>query len=255
MLTASACKHTKNEPEPQKQNAPLEQSDNNPTADTPKHDSDPEKQEKLHADAGHATEFPLPILNNTPVPYVNSETNDSNTGVIYTFVNVKFETQYKQQLKDAGFEEKTDTTFVKITPENKPLIVTWAQGEGEFVLEMLTSRDPRNRYQAIPHPEIPYPLDNDALAAEYAEYQPPNQNTDETVYIYYNKPKSFLDNYEKILREAGFKNVRTPESPLYIKGVENNRELTVMIDRHSAYSPENPYCDFTIKIRNLLLDP
>lgn len=175
-------------------------------------------------------EIPFPHLNDVAVPPVRSESNDSKSRVMYLYENDNFMKNYQQQLIEAGFEKKTEDVYLKML-DSLPLIVKMTQGEGEYWIEMMTTRDPENRYQHIPDKNIPYPLENHIFAAEYADVQLPNEASNETVYIYYQRMPSFVTDYENLLKAAGFENVRVPESPFYTKQTDRNIEFSVAIEK------------------------
>ncbi|MBO5752955.1 MAG: hypothetical protein J6S69_04575 [Proteobacteria bacterium] len=173
--------------------------------------------------------IPFPQLNGVSVPPLSVTENAQHTVTTYIYSHDGFMKTYQQTLKDDGFVEVTNDVYLK--SGEQPLIVKFSGGEGEYIIEMMTTLDPEDRYQGIPDKRIPYPLEDGALSAIFADVQMPNEASRETAYTYYNKSKSFISDYETRLKDLGFVNVRMPESPLYTKQPETNLELSVAIER------------------------
>ena len=87
-------------------------------------------------------------------------------------------------------------------------------------------------YAQIPDKGIPIPLDESGKPAQYAEFLPPNEAKTQTDYIYKNVPLSFVLNYEKSLKDAGFVNTHEEFGgmPRYVKKAGPKRELQVDMD-------------------------
>lgn len=149
------------------------------------------------------TEFPLPEVSPLPNPVLNDEKTclsyilEANDDLISRYEK-KLESQDFIKLKDPflnGYEKISDKT---------PLIVLTEQGEGEYVLKTCISRDPQNRYAQLPDKSIPYPLEYNALASEYAQVILPDGDSKDTIYIFFNKPETFVRSYTQQLIDAGF---------------------------------------------------
>ena len=87
-------------------------------------------------------------------------------------------------------------------------------------------------YAQIPDKGIPIPLDESGKPAQYAEFLPPDDAKTQTDYIYKNVPLSFVLNYEKSLKNAGFVNTHEEFGgmPRYINKIGPKRELQVDMD-------------------------
>ena len=177
-------------------------------------------------------DFVVPRYEGKIVPYSNASENTEKLGMIYTYGREDFVVDYKAQLALAGFEQRgsSNDCFVKEAGPDNVLIVDISGGEGEVVVGMYTGRDIVGRYTNIPDKRIPYPLDENCLAAEYAQYEAPNEASNETVYVYYNRTLSFVAEYEARLQAAGFEKSDEEGSPNYNKLTDDDMSLSVGID-------------------------
>lgn len=90
-------------------------------------------------------------------------------------------------------------------------------------------------YEKKPDERIPTPLDDDKKAAKYVEFVAPNEAATETKYVYKDMGKSFISNYEKQLKKAGFKNNRPKGAdPQYTKKIGKDLELMVEINKFDS---------------------
>lgn len=213
-------------------------------------DAKTEDPEKLYADLSDKM-MPFPVLNGLAVPYLSADwVNEEKSGISYTYADAEFRESYEKQLKSAGFEKKTDDIFVKQGGEKSSLLVEMTEGEGELVIGAYTTRDPIGRYERLPDKGIPYPLDNDAFAAEFAEITLPNDADSATTYAYNNVSKTFIESYEKRLKEAGFKNSRSPEyPPLYEKIASDKLGLYVWINAANNDEDSDYISELKIEMR------
>lgn len=244
-LVWTACRRESSTSAAEKQVAPLEeqargmaQAPEKPAEPSPAAvlNQEPKPAEVLNLDPNNVyakrphKEIPYPLNQGTALPW-NSEHPEKEAPVVaYQYSDPSFLPQYQKELKDAGFKEVNHNLFIKRSTDNSIMVVWMEEGEGEAWVRMATTLDPEGQYKNIPHESIPYPLDNGGLAAEYIEYEAPNEASNETVYTYIHSSANFESDYEARLKEAGFHNIRLPESPLYVLKLQDNIELSVAID-------------------------
>ena len=90
-------------------------------------------------------------------------------------------------------------------------------------------------YEKKPDERIPTPVGDDKKPAKYVEFVAPNEAATETKYVYKDVGKSFISNYEKQLKKAGFNNNRPKGAdPQYIKKIGKDLELTVEINKFDS---------------------
>lgn len=134
-------------------------------------------------------------------------------------------------LQNAGYRQTRDERTYIREEGDRPMVVRFSSGEGELNIQMYVTHDPMERYIKIPDPRIPYPFDRDELAAEYGDFHVDGK--DAVTYIYYNRDASFVEEYDKRLRAAGFDKSENGVKTIYQKNVDA-QVLSVEIETTNA---------------------